>query len=361
MTDNNAPIILQVVGNVCSLLLYHADSHYNSISHFPSVGELLCIFLNGEHNEKLFPADEIETLSSHGVTEGNSEAYRRWLGNYDREELLRIVNDVYLSGDKYIEAMKPSQRFRVYLNFKQEAFVSALTEQAISFMMPVLHRDPELLRDYHSEYLAMLLYTGDVSLKNDFKYAARFLQEKNIDVPSATAYMFVSTNELAFWLLRYVMENDKYINACEFCGRYFVPRRKTKHYCSDRCASQQRAADSFCGEPELRAAYMRIISNLNDKIKCGEKYQRPYCVPYESGLINPKDVRNRFLSDNAAYMAEVRSAYLEVQKNPESEAAQEEWISARNAYREFLQEQETYVKSLRLLTEANYWSFDPAQ
>ena len=359
MTDNNAPIILQVVGNVCSLLLYHADSHYSSITHFPSVGELLCIFLNGEHNEKLFPADEIEKLSPHGVTEGSSEAYRRWLGNYDREELIRIVNDVYQSGDKFIEAMKPSQRFYIYLNFKQDAFVSALTEQAISFMMPVLHRDPELLRDYNAEYLAMLLYTGDVSLKEDFRYAARFLQEKHIDVPAATAYMFVSTNELAFWLLRHVMENDKYINTCEFCGRYFAPKRKTKQYCSDRCASRQRAADSFCGEPDLRAAYMRIISNLSDKIKCAEKYHRPYF--YEGELINPKDVRNSFLSDNASYMDEVRSAYLDVQKSPESKDVQEEWTSARDAYREFLQEQEAYVKSLRLLTEEAYWSIDPEQ
>ena len=66
MNENNAPLMLQVIGDVCCLMLYHADSKYNTFNMFQTVGELLCIFLNGEHVEKLAPESDAKFAASHG-------------------------------------------------------------------------------------------------------------------------------------------------------------------------------------------------------------------------------------------------------------------------------------------------------
>lgn len=54
--------------------------------------------------------------------------------------------------------------------------------------------------------------------------------------------------ELMMWLLREVITEDRYIKSCAFCGRYFIPQRNTKQYCSKACATKQ-SSHQPAGDP----------------------------------------------------------------------------------------------------------------
>lgn len=355
MNENNAPLMLQVIGDVCCLMLYHADSKYNTFNMFQTVGELLCIFLNGEHVEKLAPESDAEFAASHGAIIKNEEVFREWLGNYDRERYLRIVHDIYLSEDKYVEALKPSQRLQIYLNFYQDALVTSLTEQAISQMEVTLSRTPELSAKYELESFMLLMKTGSVTLQEDFSHACQFMQEHGIDLANGTSYMFATPDELIIWLLRHVMEHDKYIKKCEFCGRYFVPKRNTKKYCSDACASKQREEDSFFGVPEFRTLYKRIVVNLTDKDARMKKLQLPYVSTADPDTwVKPKDVLKDFYNENAEYMNTLRDVYREVNVKEPDGFALIRWNTAKNYYLNFLQKQYDYATSLELDRDAYF-------
>ena len=355
MNENNAPLMLQVVGDVCCLMLYHADSKYNTFNMFKTVGELLCVFLNSEHVEKLSPESDAELAASRGAIVKNEEAFREWLGDYDRELYLRMVHDIYLSGNKYVDALKPSQRLQIYLNFKQDALVTSLTEQAISQMGVTLYNNPELNAKFEWESFMLLMKTGEVALQEDFSHACQFMQEHGIDLPNGTSYMFATPDELIIWLLRHVMEKDKYIKRCEFCGRYFVPKRNTKKYCSDTCASKQREEDSFFGVPEFRTLYKRIVVNLTDKDTRMKKLQLPYVSTTDPETwVKPKDVLKAFYSENAEYMNTLRDVYKEVNVKEPDGFALIRWNTAKNYYLNFLQEQYDYATSLELDRDAYF-------
>ena len=355
MNENNAPLMLQVVGDVCCLMLYHADSKYNTFNMFKTVGELLCVFLNGEHVEKLSPESDAELAAARGAIVKNEEAFREWLGDYDRELYLRMVHDIYLSEDKYVDALKPSQRLQIYLNFKQDALVTSLTEQAISQMGVTFYNIPELNAKFELESFLLLLKTGEVTLQEDFSHACQFMQEHGIDLPNGTSYMFATPDELIIWLLRHVIEKDKYIKKCEFCGRYFVPKRNTKKYCSDTCASKQREEDSFFGVPEFRTLYKRIVVNLTDKDARMKKLQLPYVSTTDPETwVKPKDVLKEFYSENAEHMNTLRDVYREVHAKEPDGFDFIRWNTAKNYYLHFLQEQYEYATSLELDRDAYF-------
>ena len=350
--------MLQVVGDVCCLMLYHADSKYNTFNMFKTVGELLCVFLNGEHVEKLSPESDAELAASRGAIVKNEEAFREWLGDYDRELYLRMVHDIYLSEDKYVDALKPSQRLQIYLNFNQDALVTSLTEQAISQMGVTLSHTPELSAKFEFESFMLLMKTGEVTLQEDFSHACQFMQEHGIDLPNGTSYMFATPDELIIWLLRHVIEKDKYIKKCEFCGRYFVPKRNTKKYCSDLCASRQREEDSFCGVPEIRTLYKRIVANLTDKAERQRKLKMLYyssgCSEDSETYVDPKVVLKKFYSDNVEYINALRTVHYALHTEEPSEEMQNFWEIMKKTYLEWLQEQYDYATSLTLDRNSYY-------
>ena len=355
MNENNAPLMLQVVGDVCCLMLYHADSKYNTFNMFKTVGELLCVFLNGEHVEKLSPESDAELAASRGAIVKNEEAFREWLGDYDRELYLRMVHDIYLSEDKYVDALKPSQRLQIYLNFNQDALVTSLTEQAISQMGVTLSHTPELSAKFEFESFMILMKTGEVTLQEDFSHACQFMQEHGIDLPNGTSYMFATPDELIIWLLRHVIEKDKYIKKCEYCGRYFVPKRNTKKYCSEACASKQREEDSFCGVAELRTLYKRIVVNLSDKDTRMKKLQLPYVSTIDPETwVKPKDVLKEFYSKNAEYMNTLREVHRAISVQEPSGVNLMLWEVTKKIYLKFLQEQYDYATSLELDRDAYF-------
>ena len=358
MTENNAPLMLQIIGDVCCLMLYHADSRYNTFNMFRTVGELLCVFLNGEHTEKLFPEGEEKEAAARGAGIKNEDAFRAWLGGYNRERYMQIVQDIYLSEDKFINSLKPSQRLQIYLNFDQYGLVSSLTEQAFSNMKLTLKNSSDLLGKYEFESLMLLLKTGEVTLQEDFSHACKFLQEHGVEVPRGTSYMFASPDELIQWLLRYVIEQDKYIKRCEFCGRYFVPKRNTKKYCSDLCASRQREEDSFCGVPEIRTLYKRIVANLTDKAERQRKLKMLYyssgCSEDSETYVDPKVVLKKFYSDNVEYINALRTVHYALHTEEPSEEMQNFWEIMKKTYLEWLQEQYDYATSLTLDRNSYY-------
>lgn len=151
------------------------------------------------------------------------------------------------------------------------------------------------------------------------------------------------------WLLRYVMEHDKYTKKCEFCGQYFVPKRNTKKYCSDTCAGKQREEDSFFGVPEFRTLYKRIVVNLTDKDTRMKKLQLSYVSTTDPETwVKPQDVLKAFYSENAEHMNTLRDVYREVNVKEPDGFALIRWNTAKKYYLNFLKKQYDYATSLEL-------------
>ncbi len=173
-----------------------------------------------------------------------------------------------------------------------------------------------------------------------YKAGCRIAAARGVHMPKREQYWFAASQDLVMWLLRYVMEKDRYIGKCERCGRYFVPRRSTKKYCSDSCANVQRNHDSFCGVQEAKRLYKRIVSNLTAKGKRLKELRLPYIREGEPDIwIKPQEVLKEFYSENAGYMNALREAFEALPKTgtPTAEQA-EKFEAAKAAYVEWLRE-----------------------
>lgn len=140
----------------------------------------------------------------------------------------------------------------------------------------------------------------------------------------------------------------KHPKKCEFCGRFFIPRRNTRQYCSPACASKQRNLDGFCGETEVSAAYKRIVANLTAKDKKQKELRRQYCLD-GGAVVKPREVLRQFYDENYTQQEHFRSAWETLNKAEEkSWADRQAYEQAKADYLSWLDSRLSYAKRIHI-------------
>lgn len=321
---------------------------------FESAGDLLSALLNRNYYPALVPLQQFQAMGTR-TTAPDELPWRHIMDNWDHDKVYTIIRDIYHSGDSAINALPPSQRFRIYLAFREDIFTCEHVEQPFTYPHSFLGDDERSFNEFIDLSTTIKEEQNTTQSIELYKASCRIAQEKCLNIPRWEQYWFKTTQDIIMWLLRYVMEHDKHVKKCEHCGHYFVPKRSTKKYCSDKCATAQRSFDSFCGVQEARKLYKQIVVNLRDKDKRMEKLNKPYHILNKPGeAICPKEVLSKFYGDNAYYMTNLRDAFdaLERADIPTPDL-KDNFEQAKTAYIEWLQRQHKYVTSLRLDYDAH--------
>ncbi len=351
MDFSTHPITLAFEDKQCELNMKLPGFDALFVGKYAHAGELLSNFLNRHYYPDLITLEQLQHMGMRSQLPPDGMSWHYWLDYWDHEKVDAIVRDIYFSGNRDIEALKPSQRFRIHLAFQPDMFACDYVEQFFAH--------PHLILACAAGHFVSGV--EEVRRKKKCKpeqaryvTGCRLAEENHVVMPRQVQYWFTDPGQLVIWLLRYVMEEDLYINQCAFCGRYFVPQRKTKKYCSEECANKQRAEDSFCGVLELRDLYKRIVANLTNKEAQSKKHKAPYYSTNTgySVWLRPADVLKRFYSKNADYMNELRDAYEVVQKGSPSTEDRQYWEDCKRTYLEWLQQQYDYATSLKLIRDA---------
>jgi hypothetical protein len=159
---------------------------------------------------------------------------------------------------------------------------------------------------------------------------------------------FEEPQELVMYLLRDTILSDKHIKKCEFCGRFFIPRRSTRQYCSPACASKQRNLDGFCGEKEVSAAYKRIVANLTAKDKKQKELRRQYCLD-GGAVVRPREVLRQFYDENYTHQEQFRSAWEALNKAEKKNwADRQTYEQAKSDYLSWLDSRLSYAKQIHI-------------
>jgi len=343
------PIILTMEDERCELAL--KLSGFDSVFHgvYKSAGELLCIFLNRRYVPDLITMEQLRRMGFKSQLPPESFGWHYWLDYWEHEKVEKLIRDIYCSESKAVNNLKPRQRFRIYLAFNHDLYSSCFVEQPFSDATPILDHCRESGVSFSAAVERVHKKRKGKPEQARYEAACQLANDYDIYLPKQEMYGFASPGELIFWLLRYVMERNKYILTCDFCGRYYAPARNTKKYCSEACAGKQRALDGFCGEKEIYTLYNRIVSNLSDKSERLHKLQLPYVSAQDPGTwIKPGEVLKEFYAENYDYHEALRKAFMEVQKDKPTDAEKEQWENAKAMYLTWLQARYEYALSLRL-------------
>jgi hypothetical protein len=337
-----APITLSLEDDSCTCTIKWRNAQGMLVEKFESPQELLTIFLNGDYLRLITTRD----LLNMDMTD--APQFYEWLTTYDRERVMNLIGQLYFSKSADVNALPPSQRLRVYLTFDRTLFSVEAREQEHSCFWKVL-RNHTLADEAFGKYSGQnkRRNTG-TRLKADFEAACKTAREYDLKIPRGTMARFEEPQELVMYLLRETILSDKHIKKCEFCGRFFIPRRSTRQYCSPACASKQRNLDGFCGESEVSAAYKRIVANLTAKDKKQKELRRQYCLD-GGAVVRPREVLRQFYDENYTQQEQFRSAWEALNKaKKKSWADRQAYEQAKADYLSWLDSRLSYAKRIHI-------------
>lgn len=343
-----SPLTLTIEQDTCSLMIHWKHSAIMLVKQFASKEDLLTTFLNGDFTKLVDTRDLLD------MTLSDAPEFYRWLTQFDRTRILEWINAIYFFDSKHVESLTPSQRLRVYLAFSRNPFTAEAREQECSAYLTTMRKHEGAATTQNKYFMESLHNAKLPRTQANFEAACRTVNERGICIPRETMARFQTSRELMMWLLREVITEDRYIKSCAFCGRYFIPRRNTKQYCSTACANRQRNLDAFCGEKEVGAAYKRIVVNLTTKDKKQNELRRQYCL--EGGaVISPRVVLRKFYEENYLQQERFRGAWEKLNKAEEkSWELRQAYEQAKTNYLEWLAEQLIFAKQIHIDNES-YW------
>jgi hypothetical protein len=337
-----APLTLSLEENSCIFTIKWRNAPGMLVEKFESPQELLTVFLNGDYLRLITTRD----LLNMELTV--APQFYEWLTTYDRERVMALTGQLYFSESADENALPPSQRLRVYLTFDRTLFSVEAREQEYSCFWKVLHNHAPADEAF-GKYAAQNKRRNTCTRREaDFEAACKTVKEYNLRIPRGTMARFEEPQELVMYLLRETILSDKHIKKCEFCGRFFIPRRSTRQYCSPACASKQRNLDGFCGEKEVSAAYKRIVANLSAKDKKQKALRRQYCLD-GGAVVRPREVLRQFYDENYTHQEQFRSAWEAVNKaEKKSWADRQAYEQVKSEYLSWLNEQLSYAKQIHI-------------
>jgi hypothetical protein len=337
-----APLTLSLEENSCIFTIKWRNAPGMLVEKFESSQELLTVFLNRDYLRLITTRD----LLNMELTD--APQFYEWLTTYDRDRIMNLIGRFYFSESADVNALPPSQRLRVYLTFDRALFSVEAREREYSCFWKVLHNHAPADEAFGK-------YSGQNKRRNtgtrheaDFEAACKTVKEYNLRIPRGTMARFEEPQELVMYLLRDTILSDKHIKKCEFCGRFFIPRRSTRQYCSPACASKQRNLDGFCGETEVSAAYKRIVANLTAKDKKQKELRRQYCLD-GGAVVKPREVLRQFYDENYTHQEQFRSAWEALNKaEKKSWADRQAYEKAKADYLSWLDSRLSYAKQIHI-------------
>lgn len=278
---------------------------------FDSTGDLLSVLLNRSYYPDLVSPQELCAMS----TKTNNPDKQPWhycMDAWDHNDVYALISEVYQSKDAAINSLKPSQRFRVHLAFQPDMFAIEYVEQPYSYPHPLIEATNDPCGEFVDVSINMMKEEKLNSVQAKYKVGCRIVQKKGVHMPKLQQYWFSTVQDMIMWLLRYIMEHDKYIKKCECCGKYFVPKRSTKMCCSDLCTNRRRDEFSFYEIEEAKVIYKRIVSNLTGK---ANRFKTGYCLYYRAGeMVNPQAALKEFYKKNSEKIRDVGCLFADIKK-----------------------------------------------
>ena len=337
-----APLTLSLEEDSCICTIKWRNAPGMLVEKFESPQELLTVFLNRDYLQLITTRD----LLNMELTD--APHFYEWLTTYDRERVMQLIGQLYFSEFADVNALPPSQRLRVYLTFDRTLFSVEARELEYSCFLNVL-RNHTLASEAFGKYTRQNKRRNTGTRREaDFEAACKTVKEYNLWIPRGTMARFEEPQELVMHLLRETILSDKHIKKCEFCGRFFIPRRSTRQYCSPACASKQRNLDGFCGEREVSSAYKRIVANLTAKDKKQKELRRQYCLD-GGAVVKPREVLRQFYEENYAHQEQFRSAWEILNKaEKKSWADRQVYEQAKADYLSWLDSRLSYAKRIHI-------------
>lgn len=337
-----APLTLSLEEDGCICTIKWRNAPGLLVEKFESPQELMTVFLNGDYLQLITTRD----LLNMDMTD--APQFYEWLTTYNRERIMNLIGQLYFSESVDVNALPPSQRLRVYLTFDRTLFSVEAREQEYSCFLKVLRNHALASEAFGKNAGQNKRRNTGTRLKADFEAGCQAIREYNLRIPRGTMARFEEPQELVMYLLRDTILSDKHIKKCEFCGRFFIPRRSTRQYCSSACASKQRNLDGFCGEREISAAYKRIVANLTAKDKKQKELRRQYCLD-GGAVVKPREVLRQFYEENYGHQEQFRSAWEILNKaEKKSWADRQKYEQAKADYLSWLDSRLSYAKSIHI-------------
>lgn len=337
-----APITLSLEDHSCTCTIKWRNAPGMLVERFESPQELLAVFLNEGYLQLITTKD----LLNMDVTD--APQFYEWMTTYDRKRVMELIGQLYFSESADVNALPPGQRLQIYLAFDRALFSVESREQEYSCFLKVL-RNHVHASEAFGKYAGQNKHRNiGTRLKADFEAACKTAKEYSLLIPRGTMARFEEPQELVMYLMRETILSDKHIKKCEFCGRFFIPRRSTKQYCSPACASRQRNLDGFCGEKEVSAAYKRIVANLTAKDKKEKEFRRQYFLDGRA-VVKPREVLRQFYEENYAQQEQFRSTWEALNKaEKKSWADRQKYEHAKADYLSWLDSRHRYAKRIHI-------------
>lgn len=192
------------------------------------------------------------------------DSWNSYLSDTWRQQILGAIRDIYFFEDRTAFWLSKKERYMMYRQYHSSMSVTVHREAdrvAEDLVEPILK---EYERKYDSDF--------DLPTYKTYEEMLKAAETAQIRVPVKELYSFPTADDLATWVFEQIINTEKEIQRCKWCGRYFVPIRSDAQFCSLECHQKQIATGKFCGVKEIKKLYGSIMTALKRKCSSRQKY-----------------------------------------------------------------------------------------
>lgn len=199
------------------------------------------------------------------------EKWEQHLSKLWRPAAFRAIENVYFFEHRNAFWLTKSERYMLYLQYP---FKDADLLHILEFS--VHHRKDRIAEDMVVPVLKKYekKFGPDKELPsfNSYENMLRAVENVQIRVPTKDIFAFPTADDLASWVFQKVIDSEKDIKICPWCGRYFIPDKADTQYCSKKCRQSKISSGRFCGIPEIQKSYGSIMTAFDRKMKSKRLY-----------------------------------------------------------------------------------------
>lgn len=193
-----------------------------------------------------------------------SDSWKELLSDTWRPWVFSAIQNIYYFEERTAFWLSKKERYMLYQQYHHSDGITVRHEAdrvAEDLITPILKKYE---KKYGDDFELPTYRTYDEMLKA--------VETAQIRVPIKEFYSFPTGNDLATWVFEQIIDAEKDIPKCKWCGRYFVPIRSDAQFCCSECHQKQIATGKFCGVPEIKSLYGSIMTALNRKRNSKKKY-----------------------------------------------------------------------------------------
>lgn len=193
-----------------------------------------------------------------------ADSWKEHLSDTWRPWVLSAIQKIYHFEVCNSFCLSKKERYMLYQQYHHSAGITVRSNAdriAEDLIMPIL-KEYKMKYGDNFEFPTFRTYDGML----------RAVENAQIRVPLKKFYSFPTGDDLATWVFEQIVESEKDINKCKWCGRFFVPNRADTLCCSTECRQKHIAIGKFCGVTEIQKLYGSIMTALNRKHNSKQLY-----------------------------------------------------------------------------------------